>query len=121
MRSNRTRRAITLLEVIILIVVAIMAVSLLLPNVRYSREAARRMSCSQNLHVWELLCTTTNRPSRCCHPTKVEPARLATMHDYRRTRSQQPGLSQRNSFPDTVHRIQIDLYPNLQRLQNEKW
>ncbi len=48
MRSYRTRRAITLLEVIILIVVVIVAVSLLLPNVRYSREAARRMSCSDN-------------------------------------------------------------------------
>ncbi len=74
MRSYRTRRAITLLEVIILIVVVIVAVSLLLPNVRYSREAARRMSCSDNFRHMGMALHNYESTYRMFHPTKVEPA-----------------------------------------------
>jgi prepilin-type processing-associated H-X9-DG protein/prepilin-type N-terminal cleavage/methylation domain-containing protein len=47
--QNRVRRALTLIEVLVVIVIIALLVGLLLPAVQSARETARQISCVQNL------------------------------------------------------------------------
>src|SRR3954468_23359137 len=86
--SERKRNAFTLVELLVVIAIIGILVALLLPAIQAAREAARRMSCSNNLHNIGLACLNF------CDTSKHLPVSIGQWaEDFNRDKSQWLGPS----------------------------
>jgi prepilin-type N-terminal cleavage/methylation domain-containing protein len=108
MRSFRPR-GFTLIELLVVIAIIAILIGLLLPAVQKVREAAARMSCSNNLKQIGLGVHNYESTNQTIPPQSIVPNPAGGgMHGYTAWWSILPQIEQDNSFKDIMGRTGVD-------------